>query len=291
MIRVFPRKTNMTPDDELAFVGDPPLRRPSDQQVCVSVTFTWDIPEGERLLRSWSRFYDDVRIGGPAFGDPGREFIPGLFLKKGVVLTSRGCKRHCRFCLVPKREGSVQELTIHDGHIIQDNNLLACSGNHILQVFNMLRRQREPARFPGGFDARLFQKDHVDLLRSIKLNEVWFARDSKDLRSLKKVARLLPEPEFSRDKKRCYVLVGFKGDSIQDAERRCREVFELGFLPFAMLYRSATETIRHSNYWSKFLRTWTRPAATKAHMRGDEETAQLNLFTQPTKGIRTCRKA
>ncbi len=49
MIRVFPRKTAWTPTDELAFVGDPPLFRPPEQPVMVSVTFTWDIPEGERL--------------------------------------------------------------------------------------------------------------------------------------------------------------------------------------------------------------------------------------------------
>ncbi len=41
MIRVFPRKTKWTPDDELAFVGDPPLfRSPDNEAVYVSVTFS-----------------------------------------------------------------------------------------------------------------------------------------------------------------------------------------------------------------------------------------------------------
>src|SRR3989304_4990989 len=92
VIRVFPRKTNWTPTDELAFVGDPSLFRPSDDlPVRVSVTFTWDIKEGQRLFRALSDNYSDVQIGGPAFGDPGDEFEPGRYIKQGVTITSRGC--------------------------------------------------------------------------------------------------------------------------------------------------------------------------------------------------------
>jgi len=268
----------MTPTDPLAFVGDPPLIRPDVQPVAVSVTFTWDIPEGHRLVKSWSRFYPDVQIGGPAFGDPGGGFVQGRFLKEDVVITSRGCKRRCSFCLVPKREGAVRELEIKDGSIVQDNNLLACSEAHVSNVFRMLRRQPSPARFPGGFDSRLFRSRHVDLLRSVRLDEVWFAYDSGNPKSIQKVARMLPEPEFSRNKKRCYVLVGFRGDMMEKAEARCREVFDLGFLPFAMLYRGPTETVRKSNYWSRFVRTWTRPAATKAHIAGKPEDPQMGMW-------------
>ena len=52
MIRVFPRRTKWTPDDELAFVGDPPLFRPKERVVNISVTFTWDLPEANRLQRA-----------------------------------------------------------------------------------------------------------------------------------------------------------------------------------------------------------------------------------------------
>jgi len=94
MIRVFPRRTKWTPDDELSFVGDPPLFRPQeDLPVSVSVTFTWDRPEGERLVKAWSELYSDVKIGGPAYGDPGGDFIPGRFIKAGAIITSRGCPR------------------------------------------------------------------------------------------------------------------------------------------------------------------------------------------------------
>jgi hypothetical protein len=52
LIRVFPRRTKWTPVDELAIVGDPPLTWESDDlPIRVSVTFSWDIKEGARLVR------------------------------------------------------------------------------------------------------------------------------------------------------------------------------------------------------------------------------------------------
>lgn len=46
--RVFPRRTNATPTDALAFVGDPPmLALPAVDEVHVSCTFTYDRAEAE----------------------------------------------------------------------------------------------------------------------------------------------------------------------------------------------------------------------------------------------------
>jgi hypothetical protein len=54
--RVFPGRTNATPDDEYAFVGEPPLFIPDDiDEVHISVAFTWDLPEAERLPHAWSK--------------------------------------------------------------------------------------------------------------------------------------------------------------------------------------------------------------------------------------------
>jgi hypothetical protein len=66
IIRVFPRKTNATPTDELAFVGNPTMFAEADE-IHISVTFSWDIPEAERLEKEWRRVAL-VKIGGPAIG-------------------------------------------------------------------------------------------------------------------------------------------------------------------------------------------------------------------------------
>lgn len=260
MIRVFPRRTNWTPSDNMAFVGEPTLFRPPDQPVMISVTFTWDILESELLYRSWSRFYSDVQLGGPAFDDPGGEFIPGCFVKHGVTITSRGCGGSCDFCLVPKREGSIRELPIRDGWDVADNNLLACSQNHVENVSEMLRKQPEPIKFSGGLDAKLFQSWHVELLKTIRLKFAWFACDNPgSFQYLERVADLMSD--FSIEKKRCYVLIGYNGESVTYAEQRLKSVYQLGFLPFAMLWRPADNKKKWTQEWRRLARRWSRPAA------------------------------
>jgi len=266
MIRVFPRKTKWTPTDDLAFVGDPGLFRPPEMPVRISVTFTWDIPEAERLYRAWSVYYQDVQIGGPAFDDPGDSFMPGQFVKSGITFTSRGCSKNCEWCFVPKREGWIRELPIKAGWDVADNNLLACSQDHIEAVFDMLRQQPEPIKFSGGLDAEIFQRLHVDLLKTVRLKFAWFACDYPGaLPNMERVADLMAD--FSREKKRCYVLIGFNGETIKQAEKRLEAVYNMDFLPMAMLYRGPDLKQEHwSDDWLKLRRTWVRPAAFKREM-------------------------
>lgn len=257
VIRVFPRRTTWTPRDELAFVGDPPLFRPENMPVKVSVTFTWDIAEGERLQKAWSDYYSDTQIGGPAFGDQGNEFIPGMFIKPGVVFTSRGCIRHCPWCVVPRREGKTRELDIKQGWIIQDNNFLSCSRGHIERVFAMLRKQKKSAVFSGGLDARLLKQWHIELFKTIKIKELWFAcDDQKSLEYLKKASELLFD--FPINKKRCYCMIGYN-ETLHMAASRLKSVYKMGFLPFSQLYQPA-EKRAYEKEWRELNRRWSRPA-------------------------------
>lgn len=80
IIRVFPRRTAMTPRDEFAFVGDPPLLLPDADEVHISVSFTWDITEANRLQGAWRQHYKSVKIGGPALQSGCNGFMPGLYI-------------------------------------------------------------------------------------------------------------------------------------------------------------------------------------------------------------------
>jgi hypothetical protein len=268
MIRVFPYRTKWTPDDDMAFVGDPELfRPPGDYKVAISCVFTWHIDECERLRRSWGRFYKVVEVGGPAYDDPGGDFVPGRFVKIGKVHTSRGCTKDCSWCLVPKREGWIREIEIKQGWNVCDNNLLACSEKHIADVFSMLRVQKEPVVFSGGLDAELFQKDHAALLKTIRWKQAFFACDYPGaVKNITRVGRYLSD--IPRNKKRCYVLIGFNGETTQQAQKRLEAVWDSGFLPFAMLYRPSSEIskVTHTNEWRTLQRNFSRPAITKAIM-------------------------
>ncbi len=259
MIRVFPRRTKWTPDDELAFVGDPPLFIPPYQSVRVSIAFTWDLSEGFRLYRAWRDYFDDVQIGGPACGDPGENFYPNLFIKSGVTITSRGCPWKCPWCFVPKREGEIRELEIEEGWIVQDNNLLACSKHHIEAVFEMLSKQNHAIEFAGGLDGHFLSTWHIDWFKKLRIRQLWFACDHiNSFKRLEKVADLTAD--FPQKKKRCYVMIGFDSESLRDAEARLEKVYSMGFLPFSQLYQGE-KWIDYSNEWKKLNRKWSRPAA------------------------------
>jgi hypothetical protein len=137
--RVFPRKTVASPDDELSFFKEPPLLgMPEVDEVHVSVAFTYDMQYAEYLAEQWKALGVPVKMGGPAFDQPGGEFIPGRYLKHGYVITSRGCPNRCWFCKVPEREGfCLRELPITEGWNVMDDNLLTCSEDHIRKVFDM----------------------------------------------------------------------------------------------------------------------------------------------------------
>jgi hypothetical protein len=263
IIRVFPRRTNMTPSDELAFVGDPPLFRPEADEVHVSCTFTWDLDEARRLQDSWSRFYPTVRLGGPALDDPGGEFTPGLYLAEGATITSRGCPKRCEWCWVPVREGKIRLLEIHPGNNICDNNLLACPRFHVEQVFKMLESQHG-IRFTGGLDTLLLADWHIAwfMVNLRRTKAMFFAADDwRGVNRLDAVADTLAG--IPRDKKFCYVLVGHKGETIPEAEDRLETVWELGFMPFAQFYRGPDEQPK-TPAWQKLARNWSRPALIKA---------------------------
>jgi len=266
MIRVFPRYTNLIPDDDLSFVGLPSLFRPQEQlPVKISCTFTWDIPIAERLKQEWSLYYEDVQVGGPAYNDQGGEFTPGMFTRKGVTITSRGCNKKCKWCFVPKRENKLRELQIKDGWIVNDNNLLQCSNQHIRNVFDMLRRQPQPVEFKGGIDKTLLKDWHGDLFRSIRLKEIWLACDTASgLFSLAKAAKILNG--IKAYKKRCYVLIAFDNETLLQAEKRLESVYSLGFLPFSQLYQTEQKRI-YSKEWKALARKWSRPAIFKAYMK------------------------
>jgi hypothetical protein len=261
-IRVFPTRTSFTPDDALAFVGYPPFAefRPSNKEtpVHVSVTFKRDRPNAERIAASWRDFYRDVQISGPAYENYGDEFSPGMYLKQGCTITSRGCVKHCGWC--PERNRPLRELSISPGWIVQDSNLLACSESHIRAVFDMLREQKKAIKFPGGLDKHFLQPWHRELFDSISIDELWFACDkTSDLPLLERAAGILEGIPVR--KRRCYTMIGYDDETLADSERRQERVLELGFLPFCQLYRPDEGVKVYSEDWHKVQRKWCRPAA------------------------------
>jgi len=265
LIRVFPRKTKATPDDALAYVGEPDLFAQADA-VHISVAFTYDKPYAEQLAESW-RHVAPVTLGGVAYGDPGQDFTPGKYIKHGYTFTSRGCPRRCWFCSVWKRDPVPRLLPIQEGWNILDDNLLACPEDHVRAVFAMLGRQERRVGFTGGLEALALQDYQVDLLASLTPKPTcFFAYDPGDtFETLQSAAKRLLEAGFTAasHRLRCYVLIGYPKDTFPEAQRRLEQICSLGFTPMAMLWRPehpSQEKYRPSDEWRAFQRRWVRPA-------------------------------
>lgn len=277
--RVFAAKTSMCPTDRDCYFGPPPMFVEPYQYdvVFISVTFTWDLERARFLEKQWQRVCRIVKVGGPALDEKGGIFFHGLFMKPGVVITSRGCPSSCPHCFVPDREGKIRELPIAEGNIVQDNNLLACSKEHIDQVFTMLKGQKG-IDFPGGLEPGRITDDIVEKLRSVRTHNIWLAYDHENAdKPLQKAVEKLKK-YFPKWKLRCYVLIGFEDDTIEKAERRLMKAWEIGVFPFAMLYQPKDQVAEKKKYngaWRKLQKTWCRPALMKVRMGENGDSIQV----------------
>ncbi len=269
IIRVFPRKTKASPDDDLARFREPDLLDYADE-IHVSVAFTWDKPRAEMLAERWARVAP-VKIGGVAYGDDSLTFIPGMYVKQGYTITSRGCPRRCWFCGVWRKWPVANPLPIHPGWNVLDDNLLAAPRDHVEAVFAMLRQQKRRVEFTGGLEALSLEDYQVGLLADLKPRpNMFFAYDPQDeFETLVSAAERLLAAGFTREshRLRCYCLVGYPKDTFDLAEKRLKSLVDIGFTPFAMLWRPerpAEMKHRPGPEWLPFQRRWARPAIVHA---------------------------
>jgi hypothetical protein len=289
LIRVFPRQTKASPDDDLSYFGSPDMFAEADE-VHVSVAFSWDKPRAEKLAEEWRRVAP-VKLGGVAYGDASLEFIPGRYIKPGYTVTSRGCPRRCWFCGVWKKWPEPNLLPIVDGWNILDDNLLACPREHVEAVFAMLRRQRRAdwpgwdgrIEFTGGLEALALQDYQVDLLAALRPRpNMFFAYDpGDDFETLRSAASRMLNAGFTAEshRLRCYVMIGYPKDTLDLARARLEQMMGIGFTPFAMLWRPDKHETKYmpGPEWRRFRREWIRPAIMHANAIPNRD---FDLFDQ-----------
>lgn len=283
LIRVFPTRTQASPNDALAYFGPPDAFAEADE-VHISVTFSADKDAAEQLAEMW-RHVAPVKIGGVAYDDASLEFIPGRYIKPGYTITSRGCPRRCWFCGVWKKWPTVNPMPIHEGWNVLDDNLLAAPRPHVEAVFEMLRRQGRRVEFTGGLEALSLQDYQVDLLAGLRPRpSMFFAYDPGDaFETLESAAKRLLAAGFTRGSHllRCYVLIGGPKDTLASAEARLVQMFGLGFTPMAMLWRPTTKSEQKwkpGPEWRPFQRRWARPAIIHSMMKGKVAGPQGEMF-------------
>lgn len=268
--RVFPTKTSMSPNDPDSYFDTPDMFTPKYDEVHVSVVFTWDIDKAYKLAEAW-RYYGKVKLGGPAVdGESDKLFRSGVYLKKGITITSRGCPNNCSFCMV--RRGLIEFDDFPEGNIVQDNNILACSDRHRELVWSMLRKQKQ-VNFRGGLEAARVTSKIAEDLRALRIQELWLACDHPNaIKPLQKACDMLGRAGFTRSHLRCYVLIG---KDMAEEENRLQQVWFAGCMPFAQLFIDRDGNKNYSKEWRRFQRKWARPAIIRSVMNHWQESKEV----------------
>lgn len=158
---------------------------------------------------------------------------------------TRGCPRHCQFCIVGDKEGtkSVKVAQLNEfwsgqrNIVLNDPNILACK--EWPDLLSQLAASRSWVDFNQGLDARLMTEAKAEALGEIKVKEIHFAWDDykqgdavlRGLEIYKKHAKRKPHGHNSI----VYTLVNFDTTLEQDLER-IYTLRRLGYWPYVMIY-------------------------------------------------------
>lgn len=195
----------------------------------------------------------DVRRGGTGYGLDNRlpdeiEHIMPDYSLYGITDTAygfltRGCPRHCPFCIVGNKEGLVSRKVAdlsefwngQKNIILCDPNLLACKDR--INLLKQLADSKVTVEINQGFDARLLDDEVIDAMNEIKLNMVHFAWDNpKDKVVPQKLLQFAKKSKLKSDSaKTVYCLTNYWSTHEEDLYR-VEWLKSNGFLPYIMIF-------------------------------------------------------
>lgn len=175
---------------------------------------------------------------------------------------TRGCPRHCPFCIVGDKEGTksykVADLSQfwHGQKYIElcDPNLLACKDKN--ELLQQLVDSKAKIDFNQGLDIRLMTEEAIEFFLKMKeqhqLKMIHFAWDrmnqsdliTKNLKAFKEATQI----DFRR--LRVYVLVNFE-TTMEENLYRIYKLKELGYDPYVMVFEKwrAPREIKRLQRW------------------------------------------
>ncbi|MBD5327939.1 MAG: hypothetical protein HDR99_05700 [Bacteroides sp.] len=166
-----------------------------------------------------------------------------------IQFFSRGCIRHCPFCLVHDKEGAIHpveplQLNPNGRHIeVLDNNFFANPQWKSAIDYLLAAKQKVNLH---GVDIRIMNEEQAFWLNKLPLHKsvhiAWDLPQVDLTDKLREVIRYIKPWKLM-----CYVLVGFNSTMEQDMYR-IERLRELGIKPFVMPYRDFENQIKPSQY-------------------------------------------
>jgi hypothetical protein len=172
---------------------------------------------------------------------------------------TRGCPRHCPFCIVGDKEGLVSRKVANLSQFwngqknikLLDPNLLA-SADH-MDLLEQLANSKALVDFTQGLDARMLTDENIDVLKRIRIKRIHFAWDNPKDKTVPNALEMFSEKYGLNPKAHnvvVYLLTNYWSTHQQDLERVqwLREHF---FVPYVMIYNkpSAPRETRLLQRW------------------------------------------
>lgn len=184
-----------------------------------------------------------------------------------IGFLTRGCIRHCPWCVVPKKEGEIrayntwEQIKRQDSNkiVFMDNNVLACS--HGLEQIEKMIGQNVKVDFNQGLDARLITEDIAKMLSKIKW--IRFIRMSCDTDAMLPIVLSAVHRLSAEGVKPYRVFVYLLVQDIDSAERRAIALRDAGVEVFAQPYRDLTTQKEPPKKLKQFARWVNRKAIFK----------------------------
>ena len=202
----------------------------------------------------WTPNADRIVKGGTGYGldntlpyeiehiYPDYSLYPELTKDTAYGFLTRGCPRHCGFCIVGDKEGlrsrkvaDLSEFWRGQKNItLLDPNILACKDR--INLLDQLIESKAKVNFSQGLDIRLTNEEIADKLSSIRIGIIHFAWDNpkQDLTPYFKRFTDAYRRKSSKSKM-VYVLVNYNSTMEQNLYR-IYTLRDLGYDPFVMIY-------------------------------------------------------
>lgn len=231
-------------------------------------TYTPDIPEplnAKEIVKGGTGYGLDNKLPDEIEHIyPDYSLYPELTKDTAYGFLTRGCPRHCSFCIVGDKEGlrsrKVADLSEwwngQKNIVLMDPNTLACPDH--MDLLGQLADSGAWVDINQGADARLLTEDNIAALNRIKLKMVHFAWDMMEQSEavLKGLELYAKYGVLDERKRRVYVLTNYN-TSMEENLYRVYKLREMQFDPYVMIYDkpNAPKVIKKLQRWcnNKFI--------------------------------------